>query len=194
MMKLSTFDRSIELIGHPLLDPLFDDAARCEELLQADDTQFARRTLVRATFAWNEGFLYWMKEHTFRWLISHSEQTMTCDLSKVVLLQDERPKMAPNGTVEFEPSHERFKNYCAFILRTAAECWGVDATTFFGDNGWRNMQDALQVRHRITHPKKVDDLQISDADLVAVGEGAGWLMKCLWEIVQAMPGPSSKPS
>ena len=37
------------------------------------------------------------------------------------------------------------------------------------------MQDALSVRHRITHPKQPDDLEITDQELYLISEGHRWL-------------------
>ena len=41
------------------------------------------------------------------------------------------------------------------------------------------MQDALSVRHRITHPKKPEDLEITDQVLYSISEGHRWLFNCL---------------
>ncbi|MET0168243.1 MAG: hypothetical protein ABW318_25045, partial [Vicinamibacterales bacterium] len=45
---------------------------------------------------------------------------------------------------------------------------------FFSDNGWRQLQDALKVRDRLTHPKQGSDLVVSDDALRACHEAYTW--------------------
>jgi hypothetical protein len=166
---------------------LFDDVAECEELLDRSDTQFARRAFVRAAFAFDEGYLYWLKERVAQWLLGKGWLPNIIEITKLVLLSDETYRPNQQGKVEWEPNRIPFKNYCAFVLRTAAECWDFDPTQLFSDNGWKKMQDALKVRHRITDPKKSEDLEITDQELCSTSEGCRWLFNCLIDILNSIP-------
>jgi len=46
--------------------------------------------------------------------------------------------------------------------------------TFFSDSGWSEFQKAVNVRHRLTHPKKNTDMNISDAELTSLHEAVRW--------------------
>ena len=81
-MERSRFFRSGQSVAEPLLRPLFDDVIECDELLDRSDNQFARRTFVRAAFAFNEGYVYWLKEHVTRWLLEESSRTSYVPSSK----------------------------------------------------------------------------------------------------------------
>jgi hypothetical protein len=186
-MKRSRFARSDDSVAIPLLGPLFDDVVECEELLDRTDTQFARRALVRAAFAFNEGYVYWLKEQVTQWLLGKGWRTNNIETSKLLLLSDEAYRPNRQGKIESEPNRIPFLNYCAFVLRTAAECWDFDPTPLFSDNGWKEMQDALSVRHRITHPKKPEDLEITDQELYSISEGHRWLFNCLVGILISIP-------
>jgi hypothetical protein len=187
------FVRFSEQIVEPLLAPLFDDVARCEELLAQEDTQFARRAFVRASFAFIEGVLYWFKECTTEWLEPSLATTNTINISKFMLLQDELPRIGRNGELETEPNRAAFKSYCAFILRAAAEVRGLSPTQLFGVNGWNCMQQSLAVRHRITHPKEAHDLEIADEEIEAMSEAHRWLFDSIIDIFNAMKGPAIAP-
>jgi len=185
-MKRSRFTRSDEAVAVPLLRPLFDDVVECEELLDRSDTQFARRALVRAAFAFNEGYVYWLKEQVTQWLLGKGWTTNKIEITKLLLLSDDTYRPNRQGNIESEPNRIPFLNYCAFVFRTAAECSGSDATLLFSDNGWNEMHTALAVRHRITHPKKPEDLEITDNELYSVSEGHRWLFNSLVHILNAM--------
>jgi hypothetical protein len=189
-MKRFRFLKSNEEVHDPLLRPLFDDIAEYEQLLDRSDTQFARRAFVRAAFAFNEGYLYWLKGALLNQVFGTAQRTGNIDVTKIALLSDKTYKVDANGRIKAEQNRMPFLNYCAFILRTAAECWGVDPEAIFSDNGWNDMQAALRLRHRITHPKKPEDLEVTDAELRSVSEGHRWLFNCMLLIIRSAPrGP-----
>lgn len=190
--KRSRFTRSEVSVSIPLLGPLFDDVVECEELLERSDTQFARRALVRAAFAFNEGYVYWLKGKVTQWLLGKSCVTGNIEIAKILLLSDDSYRPNRQGRIESEPNRIPFLNFCAFVLRTAAECWDFDPTLLFSDNGWKEMQVALEVRHRITHPKKPEDLDISDAELYSISEAHRWLFNCLAGILNSIPRDSEE--
>jgi hypothetical protein len=177
-------------LDEPLLRPLLDDLVECEELLQRADTQFARRTFIRSLFAFNEGFLYWLKENVRQWLLDKGWRTNTIQVSKLELLADSSYRVNRVGKMESEPTRIPYLNYCAFVLRSAAECRGLDANQLFSDNGWKGMQVSLEVRHRITHPKKPEDLEISNEELDSTREGHRWLIASLVKILRSSPDSS----
>jgi hypothetical protein len=186
-MKRSRFTRSDESVAIPLLRPLFDDVVECEELLDRSDSQFGRRALVRAAFAFNEGYVYWLKEQVAQWLLGKGWRAKNIEITKLLLLSDEIYRPNRQGKIESEPSRIPFLNFCAFVLRTGAECWDFDPAPFFSDNGWKEMQIALGVRHRITHPKKPEDLEITEEELYSISEGQRWLFNCLVDILNLIP-------
>jgi hypothetical protein len=163
----------------PLLQPLYNDMAECEDLLSKADTQFARRVFVRASFAFIEGLIYWLKERVIKWLSDPEwgKDFINIDITSIILLQDATYRPNKQGKIEEEPNRIPFLNYCAFVLRTAAKRWGMNPESIFSDNGWKELQDALQIRHRITHPKQPQDLDIKDHEIDSVRESHRWLIE-----------------
>ena len=82
-----------------------------------------------------------------------------------------------------------FLNWCAFVLRTAVEHAGEDASAFFSHNGWEKMQRALAIRHRITHPKSPEDLEIADDEMDTVRDAHVWLLNCTVKTASAYSVP-----
>jgi len=172
-----------ENLGISLLDPLCEDLNECEKLLEQSDTQFVRRAFVRAAFAFNEGYVYWLREHVQQWLVEKGWQAGHLEVSKVCLLTDEIVEPNSVGQVVSRPGRTPFLNDCAFVIRTGAECWDLDPGPFFSDYGWCEMQTALRVRHRITHPKHPEELVVAAGEVESVRRAHRWLFSCLEEIL-----------
>jgi hypothetical protein len=180
-------------LNDPLLRPLFNDVNECDDVLEKSDTQFARRSLIRAAFAYHEGCIYWLKQHVKNWLIKMGMKNNNIEIVKLLLLDDSSFKPDQNGKIVEEPLRISFRNDCAFVLRTAAECGGHDPVKLFSDNGWREMQVALDVRHRITHPKKPEDLDITDSELDSLRESFRWFYNCMVDILNTAIGKARTP-
>jgi hypothetical protein len=189
-MKRIRFSRGAnsETVKVPLLAPLFDDFVECDEQLERSDTQFARRSYVRTVFALNEGFLYWFKQEVAEWLLDKGLDRDNVMMAKLFLLSDESYRITDKGKIRSQKNRVPFLDFCGFVYRTAAECLGVNPDPFFLEGGWQELKKALDVRHRITHPKKPEDLEITERELLAVSEGHRWLCNCVVHILNAIPG------
>jgi hypothetical protein len=148
-------------------------------MIEVSDTPFLRRTYFRAFFAFTEGLLFFIREKTTQWLVDRSLQNARIEIAKLMLLTDLTYSPDASGVLKSQPSRIPFRNYCAFIMRTAFECCLLDTSNLFSDSGWQKMQESLNVRHRITHPKQPDHLEIADKELVSLRAARDWLFKCL---------------
>ena len=50
-----------------------------------------------------------------------------------------------------------------------------DLEVDFGDGGWEALKKAILVRNRITHPKCIGDMHVSDSDVETAQAGFFWL-------------------
>ena len=140
-------------------------------MLEEQDTAFARRTYVRAAFAFIEGLLYSLK-------VGLLAQETRLPVWQYINLSDKIGRPDRTGKIEFsEDNRLRFVNYCALVIRASYEILGLDPSHRFSDNGWRLLCEALEVRHRLTHPKRPDDFQVSDDEVGCVKEGLRWLLE-----------------
>jgi hypothetical protein len=173
-----------------LIDPLFDDMIQCEAILKQSDSPFARRNLVRATFAYFEGLVYSVKDRMVDSALAGESLRFTAGV--LVNLMDEVPRPNRQGKLELEANRVPFLNSCAFLLRVLAESRGIDSGPFFSDNGWNQMQASLSMRHRITHPKQVEDLEISDSELENIRGAYRWLWDAIDTVIAGVFG-ADKP-
>lgn len=175
------------IVNEPLLEPLFRDMVGCEELLERSDTQFARRTYIRSAFAFIEGHLYWLKRIAREAVLQKGWRDNNVEIAKLTLLDDQTFKPNTQGKVEQTGQNAiPFKNNCAFIIRTIYESWDLDPSATFSDEGWMDMQDALKVRHRITHPKRSEDMEISEEELFITSESIRWLLNAVRDAVASV--------
>jgi len=116
-------------INVPLLDPLFKDVAKCETMLEKDDSQFARRCFVRASFAFIEAHIHWLRQETLAILLANTPRGEGISVHKIALLADESPKVDERGVLTIDPARLRFSGLVAFVCRTLAEVLALDPVT-----------------------------------------------------------------
>jgi hypothetical protein len=63
-----------------------------------------------------------------------------------------------------------------FAFDTAARAFNVPYKLVVDDEGWSKFRDALIIRNRITHPKVIDHLQLSDDEVQIVADTATWFL------------------
>jgi hypothetical protein len=145
---------------------LHSDVQRAMELYTAEHSPYARRTYIRTFFAMIDGLTFQLKQ---------------------VALERER-----EGLVSFSPSErEQLLEDTKFVrapdnIRLSLEClaraYGADFRPAYGNHRWASLKRAIGIRHGVTHPKKLEDLDISDAELKILLEGGQWYRDNLNEL------------
>jgi hypothetical protein len=133
-----------------LTKPLFvlsDDLERAEKDLIANDDSYSRRNYIRVLFAAIELTMFVQKQTI---LIAASDGL---GLMKDADLHRLRKK-------DHNPLADRF----LFITRSVEKGFGLSLTSHTTGPGWDDFTNAIALRNRITHPKKHQDFEISDAE------------------------------
>jgi hypothetical protein len=147
---------------------LLNDWKHCENrLLEEKDEslrQFWARTYVRTVVALIEGACEFFKSRAL-----DQERLKMADGDKIrearfTLLGGGLPSINENGEVQIQPLRVGFLSNMLFSLRSYQEAHNVKHRTAKGDK-WHRVLNALNVRHRITHPKNVDGLTITVDEL-----------------------------
>jgi hypothetical protein len=163
-----------EKMNSPVRDPVWDaliaDYDRCANELEASDSQFGRRTLCRTIFSMFEAMNGLLKEKAIEAICADKK---SWNATRIELLGDHEYRILRNGKLETQPLRRPFLNYTAFILRALAE-ESYTEPVFFSDPGWNEFQEAVKIRHRLTHPKKNTDMNISDVEMTTLQEAVRW--------------------
>ena len=153
-----------------------DDFQAALESLNHSDTPYARRTVVRAAFAAIEGLTFAIKQEC---LHRPDDASKHYGASELAMLREETYGVGSKGQVltqaKFIPLLDNVRFAMAMYRRGSLEGHGLDLSGL----GWQHFRDATVVRNRITHPKRISDLDVLNEDLKAVLGAYEWFMESL---------------
>lgn len=157
-----TPDEDNELSIHTLL---FEDVERARQDLEAGDDQYRRRTLVRTIFAAIEGSTYVLKQAVLEHAVLHPHLYSPGDFA---ILREESYELREKGRVHTKfkqlPPIENFRFTLRLWLRMHnLNADAPDAQRF--KNAWATFERMKEMRNRITHPKDLNALTISDEEV-----------------------------
>ena len=129
------------------------------------NAQYERRIYARVLFAYIEGSIYLLKRVLLKLHEMNPQIAFFTDAERSLLLE-----CSYEIDVRGRPQEKQIKlktlSNIVFTLnlydRVHSGSRGIDK----GGDGWRSLSKALLIRHRITHPKRSSDVDITDADLM----------------------------
>lgn len=154
-----------------LKETLASDVQICIDTLKQQDTQFARRSLVRTIFAAIEGLT-----HTLKRAALHHDGLFNERLREVdrVYLKEECFDLDDNGKVKTRKSKIPLKTNVRLAFRTFAHMARLTLTLNVGDAGWDYFLKGIAIRDRLTHPKNSESLMVSDDEMETVENSYTW--------------------
>jgi hypothetical protein len=164
---------------------LSEDFTKCEKPLKKDYTdQFWRRVMVRNLFVLLEACSYGMKQaalHRHRLLeIDFSNAEIALLSEEKYTLDDGEPKTSKENFQQFVPSL-KFAFKC--FAKTFELVFALDMTT-------SPLKEFQRLRNRITHPKKLPELSISDPEVQKAKQVWKWFTG---EFQRLMKGMETQP-
>jgi hypothetical protein len=155
----------------PILDlwtTLVCDVAAARAAMVSNDTQFARRQFVRATFAKLEGFTSALKQQCLR-----SPQDYSA--AEIALLREETFSLDDKGESRAAASHLKLAANIQFAFRMYARHCDVRFSLPTSESEWSDLKLAMAVRNRLMHPHKLEDLTVSGAEVEAASRASAWI-------------------
>lgn len=159
-------------LGQTFCGVLGYDALEAMNKMDANDCQSTRRDFVRTAFAAIEGWLWNYKQevHSTIGAVREFSALEESALSETSYLITNTGKLRTQ--IRFMPMATLFR----FVTRIAEEEYGARLVDFDGSD-WKNFNDAIAIRNRITHPKSIPDLTLSEHDIAAVKNALLWLVE-----------------
>jgi hypothetical protein len=155
------------------------------------DERFWRRTAVRAAFGAIEGWCSYVRaamppmvEAIKRaGLLAPEEEEKAAEL----FMATDRHEIAldDKGLPRKQKRKTSFRPMFRATVRLYCLGCGVgsgSADKHFSQDGWTQLQLAVKVRDRVTHPHEPNDIVLSHDDLYAVREGMNWFMQLVTDI------------
>jgi hypothetical protein len=137
-------------------------------------SQPERRIYVRSVFATIEAWIYAMKQMALKW---HPDPMCpTISEAERAFAQELEYKLTDSGEVESRRAKISLEVNLRFAFRLFAKSGYLTSDLDVSGSEWQVFRRAIKIRDRITHPKSVSDLNISDDDFKDVTTGLGWIL------------------
>jgi hypothetical protein len=149
---------------------LTEDVARALSRQEAQDTQSTRRDLVRSAFAAIEGWVWLFREE----VREAANQTIGLTEEERAVLSENTLFVAQNGEIKSRPNYLDLKTTIRLCAKVANRLTGKDDIDF-SELGWSKLQEAKNIRNRITHPKSAKELCITQHDVEKVLDAFYWI-------------------
>jgi hypothetical protein len=145
------------------------------------DNQANRRDFIRSTFAAMEGWLWDFRQRAQSVLedvrdFTPAEQAAFAETSFAI---------SSNGKLIEQTRYYSMTTMFRFVVRLAEEEFG-NPLVDFGSNEWQAFNQAIEIRNRITHPKDINDFNLSDSDIETVRSSSIWLMDTIMRVVASL--------
>jgi hypothetical protein len=167
---------------------LIGDAYRCYQDLETaeksgteEEKHFRRRTYTRAVFAAIEGACECFRKEAF--VAECNKVPKHVHLGKLSVLAGETYYVTEDGDIRMKRLRIGFLNHVLLSLKSYAETQGVTYRTKKGDQ-WHRIQNAVKVRDRITHPKKLSGLAITKEEVADIDFSLYWFLRELGSILR----------
>jgi hypothetical protein len=144
------------------------DVEAARAAMASNDTQFARRQFVRATFAKLEGLTSTLKQLCLRSPTTYSP-------AETALLCEETFSLDDKGEPRVSASHLKLAANIRFAFCMYARSCNVRFSLATSESGWNGLKLAMVVRNRLMHPRKLEDLAVSKAEVEAASRASAWI-------------------
>lgn len=169
-------DSLTESFTHLLVADVTDAGLR----LDSEPSAMNRRHLIRAIFSAIEGLRWQLKQD----VISHtSSLRMQLSPHEHAALAEETYQVDDRGKITVQPRFLPLKSSLRLLARVVhrySDGYEVD----FSHPGWQCLCDAIDVRHRITHPKECLDLEVSEEETRTAMRGFYWLLAVVIQVLR----------
>lgn len=159
-------------------DPPSDPRVWGEFIRGKYDQQTIRRMYIRLFISQVEGIIATMKSEALEW--------PSLSLGEQVSLNEASYDVADNGAVVQRPNFPKFLNNVRFAFQIYAKSQDITCDPDYGGQGWEHFREAVNIRNRLTHPKRVQDMTISDTEMSAVDAAHNWFVETYRKLLNAV--------
>jgi hypothetical protein len=139
-----------------------------EEMHSTFNMQTEKRAYVRAVFAFIEGIAYMMKIQALKKCPECFNNAEIAILSEEVYALNNKNE-AVSKTLKLNTTQN-----IIFSFKSLAKSENIEDKFDTSNNGWRLLNEALKIRHRLTHPKSVEALNVTIEEMRVMGEALGF--------------------
>jgi hypothetical protein len=149
---------------------LQSDLDEIEQRLKNDDSQVWGRTYYRTFFAYLEG-----QAHALKQLFLFYDW-WTVDLDTEYKIRNQRRIQNKDGSIKIVDSYIPLVQNIKLLFKAFAVASDIEPIILYDDKSWELLAKAASVRNRIVHPKKSEDLVITDEEIRLIKYVGGWFL------------------
>jgi hypothetical protein len=140
------------------------DNMSLEKMHSTFEMQTEKRAYVRAIFAFIEGITYIMKIQALKKCPECFNNAEIAILSEEVYTLNNKNE-AVSKTLKLNTTQN-----IIFSFKSLAKSEKIEDKFDTSNNGWRLLNEALKIRHRLTHPKSVESLAVTIEEMRIMNE------------------------
>jgi hypothetical protein len=159
-------------LGRTFCGVLGYDALEAMNKMDVNDCQSTRRDFVRTAFAAIEGWLWYYKQE----VQSTIGTVRAFSALEEAALSETSYLITDTGKLRAQTRFTAMATMFRFVTRIAEQQYGGPLVDF-QTSDWKNFNDAIAIRNRITHPKNIPDLTLSERDIMVVKNALLWLVE-----------------
>jgi hypothetical protein len=148
-----------------------DDVREARLRVDASDLQFDRRAYIRAVFASVEGMVFEFKRVL---LVAHDGGILKLTPAEAAILREETYDLSETGKPVVRTKYSSLLPTLRFAVSLFGRMLGVQYEPAVDGAGWQAFRQALEIRNRVTHPRSLEEGQLSDEDLKVVHQANDW--------------------
>lgn len=151
---------------------LNEDVEEAGELFRFVTHEFAARTCIRTLFSELEAKIFLLHKLVLA-LQPFSQDKLSPE--ETMLLKETLCSVGANGNITNSQKYIPFKNKLLFTLNLCAQRFNPNVYRDTSDPRWQDVLALIKIRNRITHPKSMNDLAISQHEVDTFNSGQEWL-------------------
>ncbi len=160
-----------KVFSEDLLGILLHDVLQSMQRRTASDTQALRRDLIRTMFAAIEGASWEFRTRVRSAAIELDGLTPIIEMA----LSEKTYFVTESGEIAEQTRYISLPAMIRLTTRLAENiCPGFKFD--FRNDGWSNFKLSIQIRHRITHPKNIIELKITDEEITTAESAFYWIL------------------
>ena len=138
---------------------LAEDVAQAKQRMENEPSDSHRREFVRTTYSAIEAQLWQLKMYALKNVLDKK----TASIHELSALKEESYGINDKGEVYIQPKGHSLKLGLRLVLSILKK-YGNPIQVDFGSVDWKNIDDALKIRNRVTHPKSMLDISVTQEE------------------------------
>ena len=172
---------------------LKSDVDQCKENLSDNHTGIWDRFYTKTVFSMVEGVSY----RTRQYIISAVDAGLYyLDTPSFKMICESTYKLDHSGTIKEKDENLAFVPGFKFTFKTFGKCLGMGELVeqAFSDNGFSNFKTSVEIRNRLTHPKRCEEMIVSGSEIKLVESAEKWFHALVLPLIKRAKEMEKQPN